>query len=213
MATILDTLADNLHYGDWFSFLGWFLIFALFLAFLPFNRKSGIKPTSVYIAFIVASAFEMFGIPLSMYFVGWAFGVTLPLGVLWGHTLQGWAGYLSMYVGYGLNLVGAALIYYGWRAVYRDYWGREEGEGKLVTGGVYSYSRHPQYAGFLLLTLGLLVHWATIPLLIMWPILVFQYYRLAKKEEKEMENEFGEEYTKYQQKTPMFLLRVTPYPK
>ncbi len=64
------------------------------------------------------------------------------------------------------------------------------------------------------MTLGLLVHWATIPLLIMWPILVFQYYRLAKKEEKEMENEFGEEYTKYKQKTPMFLpLRVAQSPK
>lgn len=205
MTTILDTIADNLRYYDWLSVLGWFIIFATFLAFLPFNKKGNIKPTGVYIAFIVASAFEMFGIPLSVYFVAWAFGVNLPQGVLWGHTMQGILGYLSMYVGYALNLVGGILIILGWRTIYREYWSRKEGEGKLVTSGVYSFSRHPQYLGFMILTLGLLVHWATIPLIIMWSILLVQYYRLSRKEEAEMEKEFGQEYVEYKKRTPMFL--------
>ena len=80
-----------------------------------------------------------------------------------------------------------------------------EGKGKLVTKGIYAYIRHPQYAGFLLVTFGMLVHWATIPLLIMFPILAFMFYRLAKKEEKELEKEFGTEYVQYKKKTRMFL--------
>jgi protein-S-isoprenylcysteine O-methyltransferase Ste14 len=55
------------------------------------------------------------------------------------------------------------------------------------------------------MTLGLLVHWATLPLLVMWPILVVQYVRLAKREEAEMEEQFGEDYREYRERTPMFL--------
>jgi len=162
----------------------------------------------MYLGFIVASAFEMFGVPLSMYFVAWAFGVTLPQGFLWGHTLQQFIGYWGMYIGYVLNLIGAVLIIQGWKAIYNKYWSKEAGEGILVTDGVYSYIRHPQYMGFILMTLGLLVHWATFPLLVMWPILVFQYYRLARMEERDMEEEFGDEYIAYRERVSMFI----PFP-
>jgi len=204
-----EFLLEQLRYGRWGATLGWFVIFVVFLAFLPFHRKSQAKPSSVYVAFIVASALEMFGIPLSMYFVAWAFGVSLPEGLLWGHTLQGYIGLWGMYFGLSLNVVGGALIISGWRKVYREYWGADEGERRLVTGGVYSFVRHPQYAGFILMTLGLLVHWATLPLLVMWPIMVIQYYRLAREEEAEMEAEFGEEYRAYRESVPMFI----PFPK
>jgi len=39
----------------------------------------------------------------------------------------------------------------------------------------------------------------------MWPILVLLYYRLAKKEEADMEKEFGNEYVKYKKKSSMFI--------
>ena len=203
--SLAETLEQSLHYGDWTMVVSWFLLFAVFIAFIPFNRKSQSKPSSVYIAFIVASALEMFGIPLSMYFIAWAFGLQVPQGLLWGHTLEGVIGYWGMYIGFTLNLAGAALIILGWREIHRRYWAAEEGQGELVTDGVYSFSRHPQYAGFILMTLGLLVHWATLPLLIMWPILVVQYYRLARREETEMEEEFGEEYRLYRERVPMFM--------
>ncbi len=203
--TVFDELATQLHYGHWGSVLAWFMVFAVFVVFLPFNMKTSRKPTNMYLAFIVASALEMFGLPLSMYFVAWALGIKLPVGLLWGHTLQQRIGYWGMYIGFALNLLGGALIYRGWKAIYREYWVGERGEGRLVTDGVYSYTRHPQYAGFILMTLGLLIHWATIPLLVMWPLLVVQYYRLARREEAEMIEEFGEEYVRYMEKTPMFL--------
>lgn len=204
---LLDQLAQQLEYGSWGMALAWFLLFSFFIAFIPFNRKSHSKPASIYVAFIVASALEMFGIPLSLYVVTWIFGVTLPRGLLWGHTFENYIGYWGMYIGILLNLLGGALIILGWREIYNRYWKKEDEGGELVKDGVYSYMRHPQYTGFILMTLGLLVHWATLPLLIMWPILVLQYYRLAKKEEEEMIDKFGEEYEEYRRKVPMFLPR------
>jgi protein-S-isoprenylcysteine O-methyltransferase Ste14 len=210
MSNIIMDALSHLHYGSWMAALRWFVIFGLFIAFLPFQRKTNRKPNNVYMAFILASALEMFGIPLSLYFITWAFGVTLPPGLLWGHTLAGSIGYWGMYIGYALNIIGAIIIILGWKKIFYRYWRKDEGEGTLVTDGIYAYSRHPQYAGFILMTLGLLVHWATLPLLIMWPILVVQYYRLARREEAELEEEFGEEYRLYRERVPMFIpyLRV-----
>lgn len=51
--------------------------------------------------------------------------------------------------------------------------------------------------------------WAALPLLVMWPILIVLYYRLAKREERDMEKEFGQEYVEYRRRTSMFL----PLPK
>lgn len=55
----------------------------------------------------------------------------------------------------------------------------------------------------------LIWEWATIPLLIIWPILVIVYYRLAKKEENDMINEFGNNYIAYRKKTGMFLPKIS----
>ncbi|MCL5949438.1 MAG: isoprenylcysteine carboxylmethyltransferase family protein [Candidatus Bathyarchaeota archaeon] len=192
-------------YGDWIMVAVWIVLFGFFLAFIPFYKKSQRKPSSVYLAFIVALALEMFGIPLSMYIATWAIGATLAPGFLWQHTLQQYIGYTGMYIGYALNFIGIILVFNAWSRIYKGYWGKPRDEAKLVTDGIYAHIRHPQYIGFILTTLGLLVHWATIPLLIMWPILTTMYYRLAKKEEKEMEIQFGAAYLEYKAKTSMFL--------
>ena len=60
-----------------------------------------------------------------------------------------------------------------------------------------------------MITLGLIVHWATIPLIVMWPILALQYYRLAQREEKEMGEKFGDVYVEYRKRVPMFIPRLT----
>ncbi len=78
-----------------------------------------------------------------------------------------------------------------------------------MTTSIYRYIRHPQYTGFLLVTLGMLFEWATLPLLIMWPILLVVYYRLARREEADMEEEFGPAYAEYRRNTSMFV----PIPK
>ncbi|MBC6934736.1 MAG: isoprenylcysteine carboxylmethyltransferase family protein [Chloroflexi bacterium] len=196
------------HFNQWGYVILWIVIFGLFLFFTPFYKKSQRKPASVYLAFIIALALEMFGVPLSMYALTWVFGKALPDGVLWGHTLNGLFGDLGLLLSYVCIGIGAVLIIWGWRDIYKHYWSKEEGRGELVTQGIYAHIRHPQYTGFWLITLGMLFDWATLPMLIMYPLLLALYYRLARREEADMEAEFGEAYRQYRARTGMFLPKL-----
>ena len=42
---------------------------------------------------------------------------------------------------------------------------------------------HPQYLAFILIMFGFLLQWPTIPTLVMFPVLVVVYVKLAKREE------------------------------
>jgi methanethiol S-methyltransferase len=99
-------------------------------------------------------------------------------------------------------LAGIVLIALGWRKIH-------EFEGKLVTTGIYRYVRLPQYLGFLLIILGMNVRWITLSTAFLWPILIFLYYRLAKEEDKRVEERFGDQYCNYMQKIPMFIPRLS----
>lgn len=193
------------HFGQWWAVIIWIAIYGLFLLFVPFYKKSQIKPAGAYAAFVVAFAIEMFGVPFSMYAIGWLFGIWLPEGILWGHTLGQYIGLWGMYIGIAAMLVGAALVISGWKQIHKEYWSKEAGQGKLVQTGIYRYIRHPQYIGFFLITLGMMLEWATIPLIILYVLLLALYYRLARREEDDMEKEFGQEYVEYKRKTKMFV--------
>ena len=198
------------HFGQWIAAALWAVVFVLFLAFLPFYQKSQRKPAGVYAAFVLALALEMFGVPLSMYVITWVLGKAMPDGILWGHTLVQVIGLNGMYPAVAMYLLGGLLIFLGWRRIYRQYWSKEQGQGQLVTTGIYHYIRHPQYTGFLMITLGMLCEWATLPMLIMYPILVWLYARLARREETDMRAEFGPAYDEYRARTGMFLPRLLP---
>lgn len=193
------------HFGQWGLVLLWAVLGSVFLGFIPFYKKSQRKPASVYMAFMVAMAFEMFGIPMSMYILSWALGSAVPEGILWGHTLVQQFGHTGMYIGTVLGALGLLLVILGWKEVFRRYWSKEEGKGELVTNGIYRYIRHPQYTGFLLITGGMLLDWATLPMLIMYPIMIALYYKLARREEAELESQFGKAYVDYRERTGMFL--------
>jgi len=198
------------HFGQWIAGALWVIIFVLFLAFTPFYKKSQRKPAGVYTAFVVALALEMFGVPLSMYVITWVLGKALPDGILWGHTLVQYIGLNGMYPAVTMYLLGGLLIFFGWQRIYRQYWSKDQGKGQLVTTGIYRFIRHPQYTGFLMITLGMLCEWATLPMLIMYPILVWLYTRLARREEMDMRTEFGPAYDEYRARTGMFLPRLLP---
>jgi protein-S-isoprenylcysteine O-methyltransferase Ste14 len=196
------------HYGQWWAVVLWIVLYGVFLGFVPFYRKSQRKPAGVYAAFVVAFALEMFGVPMSMYAVTWAFGTNLPEGIFWGHTLVQYIGFTGLYLAMVCFVIGGLLVFFGWRDIHRQYWSKEVGRGDLVTHGIYGYVRHPQYTGFLLITLGMLCEWLTIPLLLMWPVLLVVYLRLARVEEADMKAEFGQSYIDYKVKTGMFLPRM-----
>jgi protein-S-isoprenylcysteine O-methyltransferase Ste14 len=184
-------------YGAWDLAVLNALFYGLFLLFLPFRRKVERYPTGITAAFLVALFAEMYGFPLTLFLLSWLFGYQNPMTRPAGHLLAPYIGPAGLRAGIALSYLGILLIVLGWRRIYRA-------EG-LVTGGVYHLVRHPQYLGILLLTLGMLLHWITLPTLLLWPVLAALYYRLAREEEREMEARYGEEYRKYKRGTPMFL--------
>jgi protein-S-isoprenylcysteine O-methyltransferase Ste14 len=75
---------------------------------------------------------------------------------------------------------------------------------RLATTGPYARVRHPQYDGFVLIMFGFLLQWPTLVTLTMFPILVFMYLRLARREEREVAAAFGAEYAAYAARVPAF---------
>lgn len=78
----------------------------------------------------------------------------------------------------------------------------------MAVTGPYARIRHPQYVGFILIMLGFLVQWPTILTLAMFPVLVWMYARLAKREEADSRARLGEARERYAKDVPAFLLRV-----
>jgi protein-S-isoprenylcysteine O-methyltransferase Ste14 len=57
--------------------------------------------------------------------------------------------------------------------------------------------------------LGFLLQWPTLLTLLMFPILVYVYVRLARKEEALMQEEFGDRYRGYAARTPAFIPKLS----
>ena len=98
-----------------------------------------------------------------------------------------------------LIFLGLYIMHSGWILIHAS------GGKRFVAEGGYSYVRHPQYSGIFLITIGFLLQWPTIITMLMWPVLMFAYYRLAMKEERDVEKQFGQEYAQYKKRVPAFI--------
>ncbi len=188
-----------------------FIIFAF--SFTKPRTARDWRSFGAFSAFLVALFTEMYGFPLTIYLLSGWLGSRYPdlnmlshkSGHLW-QTLLGLKGdphlspihWLSdILIGGGFVVTGAA-----WDVLYKAQQARQ-----VATTGLYALLRHPQYVGFILILLGFLIQWPTILTLIMFPILVTMYVRLARREEREALTEFGEAYARYAATTPAFFPR------
>ena len=202
-------------YGLWTLVIINSFVFILF-AYSFFKPQTGRDWRSFggFSAFIVALFTEMYGFPLTIYFLsGWL--QTRYPGVDWlshdaGHLLEtmlGWKANPHFGPFHMLSIVliggGFLLIAAAWRVLYEA-----QQHGALATTGPYSYIRHPQYDGFILIMFGFLLQWPTILTLAMFPVLVWMYVRLARQEEREALATFGKEFADYSAHVPAFVPRL-----
>ncbi|MEK7205414.1 MAG: isoprenylcysteine carboxylmethyltransferase family protein, partial [candidate division NC10 bacterium] len=153
------------------------------------------------------------GIPLTIYLLAPALGIPassfgLQESHLWAYLLSR-AGFISLaqgvYLVMGVSVtligMGVVLLATGWRQVH-------PGRGYLVTTGIYRSMRHPQYAGLILTILGFNIQWPTFLTLLMAPVLIVMYLRLAWQEDRELEQEFGDTYRRYSRVVWAFVPRL-----
>lgn len=207
-------------YGLWSLVIINSLVFIFFaFSFFKPQTKRDWRSLGAFSAFLVALFTEMYGFPLTIYLLSGWLQSRYP-EVDWlshdaGHLLEmlfGWRAdphwgpfhILSMvFIGGGFWLLASA-----WKVLYAAQQTRT-----LATGGPYARIRHPQYVAFIMIMFGFLLQWPTVLTLLMFPVLVYMYVRLARREEQEMAEEFGEEYACYVARTPAFFPRWGAAPR
>jgi protein-S-isoprenylcysteine O-methyltransferase Ste14 len=209
-------MTDAPAYGLWSLVIVNSAVF-IFFAYTFFKPQTprDWRSFSAFSAFLVALFAEMYGFPLTIYFLSGWLQSRFP-DVDWfshdaGHLLEmmfGWkanphAGPFHIlsfvFVGGGFILISAA-----WKVLYDAQQTRS-----LATTGPYSYVRHPQYVGFILVMFGFLLQWPTILTLAMFPVLMVMYVRLARTEERDARAEFADAYDMYAAQVPGFFPKLS----
>ena len=189
-----------------------FLIFAF--SFTKPRTARDWRSFGAFAAFVVALFTEMYGFPLTIYLLSGWLGTRYPqldllshdAGHLW-NTLLGWKGDPHLDPLHLLSnlLIAAGFIWLSsaWPVLYRA-----QRDGRLATTGPYARVRHPQYAAFITIMLGFLLQWPTAVTLVMFPVLVAMYVRLARREEHEARQAFGGQYDRYAALVPALIPRL-----
>jgi protein-S-isoprenylcysteine O-methyltransferase Ste14 len=193
-----------------------FIIFAF--SFAKPRSSRDWRSFGAFSAFIVALFTEMYGFPLTIYlFSGWLSSRYPGIDFLShdaGHLLEvllqslfGWQ--VDPHLGpfhiasYVLIFAGFVLLAKSWGILYEA-----QRRHEIAASGPYAYVRHPQYLGFIMIMFGFLLQWPTLLTLTMFPILVYMYVRLARREEQDAVSEFGDVYIRYVSRTPAFFPRL-----
>ena len=188
----------------------------LFLAFSFFQPRTkwDWRTFGAFSAFIIALFTEMYGFPLTLYLLSGWLSSRFPEINWFSHnsnhffqTMLGWKGnphFGPLHIASDLLvLLGLILLAASWKILYRA-----QRNFHIARTGPYSFIRHPQYTAFILIMIGYLIQWPTLPTLLMFPVLIWLYARLARREEQESLAQYGDAYASYAERTPRFFPRL-----
>ena len=202
-------------YGLWTLVILNSAIFIFFaFSFVKPKTKLDWRSLGAFSAFVVALFTEMYGFPLTIYFLsGWLTENYPGIDFLSHnnghllHTLIGFEGdphWDPLHIASNVLVVlGFFLLSAAWNVLHQA-----QKKGVLATEGWYARCRHPQYAAFILIMFGFLLQWPTIPTLVLFPVMVIIYVKLALREEQIALAEFNDEYRHYAEQTPRFFPRL-----
>lgn len=207
---------NEASYGLWSLVVINSLVFIIFaFSFTKPRSARDWRSFGAFSAFLVALFTEMYGFPLTIYLLSGWLTSRFP-GVDWlthdsGHLIEMLFGWKANPHFGPFHLISNVLIVLGfwllasaWKVLYAAQRSRT-----LAVTGPYARVRHPQYVGFVTIMVGFLFQWPTLVTLIMFPVLAFMYVRLAKREEREVLLEFGDEYRRYMQEVPAYFPRLS----
>ncbi len=113
------------------------------------------------------------------------------------------------YAGFGIGIVGDLIFLISVHCM-RDSWRAgipNQDKTKLVTEGIYAYSRNPAFLGFDLQYIGILLMYCNVLLAVFTVFAVVMLHLQILQEEEYMTNTFGEEYVCYRNHVLRYLGR------
>ena len=137
-------------------------------------------PPLIFLGFILVSAIIDYFYPLS-------FDTAMP----------------SKMLGYGVIIVALLIVFIASRSFKKVKTNIEPWKptSKIVSEGVFAYSRNPIYLAFALVPIGLGIILGSVWILLSFiPAVICTYFVAIKKEEQYLEQKFGSEYLDYKTK-------------
>ncbi|SDE17898.1 methyltransferase family protein [Ruegeria marina] len=126
--------------------------------------------------------------------------VVFALSEVW---INGWGHCLRYAIGVPLMLAAFGVTLWGYRFLGIDNTYCES--GGLVTGGIYAYSRNPQYVTSVLATVGLGIASGSVLTLVLAGVLFALYFLFVLNEERWLSAGYGAAFREYMASTPRFL--------
>src|SRR5512138_3475776 len=173
-------------YGLWSLVIINSLVFMIFaFSFAKPQSSRDWRSFGAFSAFLVALFTEMYGFPLTIYLLSCLLASRYPGVELRAHNIAHlWETFLGTkgdphvsplhILSYVFIFGGFSLLAAAWKVLYAA-----QRTHTVAVSGPYARIRHPQYVGFILIMVGFLLQWPTLITVVMFPILLTMYVRLA----------------------------------
>ncbi len=159
-------------------------------------KKERKQPPLWVFIIIFFTLFSLISIGLTLLFkLPWDLPIPFPWGLLIGLVL----------LGFGFFILISALKALTIRRAFGKEIYKTKAESGLITTRIYAHTRNPLYLGVIILLFGWAFVFLFTFLFIMTGLFILLFVFVAKWEEKELYERFGEEYQKYKNQVPFFI--------